>query len=310
MTTALITHADCLDHHVPEGHPERSARLAAVLRALGGKELLRCDAPLATDAQLRSVHPQAHLNALEAMIPDVGGVPIDGDTWLSPGSMRAARRGAGGAILGVDMVMSGAAQNAFVATRPPGHHAEAAQAMGFCLLGTVAVAAKHALDHHGLDRVLIVDLDVHHGNGTQAITQGDARIVYMSTHQMPLFPGTGYPSETGVDGNVVNVALASGAGSNAFRAAMSDIILPAADDVAPQLVLVSAGFDAHRGDPLAGLMLDIADFAWITEALCDLADAHCGGRLVSCLEGGYDLDALAACAAAHVDTLIARGGAG
>ncbi len=310
MTTALITHAACLDHRVPEGHPECAARLVAVLGALEDKALLRFDAPLATDAQLRAVHPQAHIDALEAMMPDAGGVPIDGDTWISPGSMRAARRGAGGAISGVDRVMSGGAQNAFVATRPPGHHAEPSQAMGFCLLGNVAVAANHALDHHGLSRVVIVDFDVHHGNGTQEMTQGDARIAYMSSHQMPLFPGTGHPSETGVDGNVVNVALSSGAGSKAFRAAMTDIILPAADAFAPQLVLVSAGFDAHRDDPLAGLMLDTADFAWITEALCDLADRHCGGKLVSCLEGGYDLDALAASAAAHVDVLIARGGTG
>jgi len=308
MTTALITHPDCLAHIVPDGHPERPARLESVLHALEGKALLNEEAPLATDAQLLRVHPQTHIDALDATIPASGGVSIDGDTWLSPGSMRAARRCAGGAIHGVDMVMSGAAQNAFVATRPPGHHAERAQAMGFCLLGSIAAAAKHALDHHGLARVLIFDFDVHHGNGTQDLVQDDARIAYLSSHQMPLFPGTGDPSETGVAGNVHNVPLRSGAGSAEFRAAMTDHLLPAAHTFAPELVFVSAGFDAHRDDPLAGLLLSEADFAWITGALCDVADAHCGGRLVSCLEGGYDLHALAASAAVHVDVLIARGG--
>lgn len=309
MTTALITHQDCLDHLTPEGHPECPARLAAVLAALEGKALMRCDAPLATDAQLEAVHSRAYLAALAARIPQSGLAPVDGDTWLSPGSLRGARRGAGGAILGVDMVLGGTVRNAFVATRPPGHHAEEETAMGFCLIGNVAVAAQHALDHHGLDRVAIIDFDVHHGNGTQAMTEGNVRISYLSAHQMPLFPGTGHPSETGAAGNVVNVALAEGAGSAAFRAAMTDVILPAAEAFAPDLVLVSAGFDGHRHDPLAGLMLETGDYTWITEALCDLADTRCGGRLVSCLEGGYDLDALAASAAAHVDVLIARGAA-
>ncbi|MFD0858842.1 histone deacetylase family protein [Roseovarius aquimarinus] len=307
MTTALITHEDCLAHDMPEGHPESAARLTAVLRALDGKDLLRAEAPLASDAQICAVHPRAHLEALAAMIPEMGGTPIDGDTWLSPGSLIAARRAAGGAVQGVDMVMEGRARNAFVATRPPGHHAEASRAMGFCLLCHVAIAARHALGHHGLSRVAIVDFDVHHGNGTQALVEGEARIAYLSAHQMPLYPGTGDPSETGVDGNVVNVPLHAGAGSAAFRAAMEREILPAAHAFAPELLIVSAGFDAHRADPLAGLLLETADFAWITEALCDLADARCGGRLVSCLEGGYDLRALAESAAAHVDVLIARG---
>jgi acetoin utilization deacetylase AcuC-like enzyme len=179
--------------------------------------------------------------------------------------------------------------------------------MGFCLLGSIAAAAKHAADVHGLARIAIVDFDVHHGNGTQDLVQGDARIMYLSAHQMPLFPGTGHPSDTGSAGNIRNVALRSGAGSAEFRAAMTDHLLPAVDAFAPELLLISAGFDAHRADPLAGLMLTEADFAWITEALCDLADTHCAGRLISCLEGGYDLEALAASAAAHVDVLIARG---
>ncbi|SEK68696.1 Acetoin utilization deacetylase AcuC [Roseovarius nanhaiticus] len=304
--TALITHDDCFAHKMPEGHPECAARLDAVLNALEGKELIRCDAPLVKDGDLAPLHPQAHLDRLEAMVPERGGISIDGDTWMSPGTMRAARRGAGGAILGVQMVMAGQAQNAFVATRPPGHHAEASQAMGFCFLCGAAVAARHALDHHGLARVAIIDFDVHHGNGTQALTEDDPRIMYLSAHQMPLFPGTGDPSETGADGTVVNVALRDGSGSAAFRAAMSDVILPAAAAFRPELLIVSAGFDAHRADPLAGLMLDTADFTWISEALCDLAGEHCEGRLVSVLEGGYDLNALATCAAAHVDVLIAR----
>lgn len=306
MTTALITHADCLAHEVPEGHPECAARLSAVLGALRGKALLECAAPLATDSQLCAVHPQAHLDALEALVPASGALPIDGDTWMSPGTMRAARRGAGGAMLGVDMVLEGRAANAFVATRPPGHHAEPAQAMGFCFLGTAALAAHHAIGRHGLDRVAMVDFDVHHGNGTQALCEGDARIHYLSSHQMPLFPGTGDPSDSGAHGNVTNVALIHGAGSAAFRAAFRDVILPAVDAFAPQLIVVSAGFDGHRADPLAGLRLETEDFGWVTAALCDLAHLHCGGRLVSCLEGGYDLTALAEGAAAHVDVLIER----
>ncbi|MFX0546464.1 histone deacetylase family protein [Roseovarius sp. S1116L3] len=308
MTTALITHPDCLDHVTPDGHPERVARLEAVLRALEGKALMQIEAPLATDAQLRLVHPQTHIDALEAMIPVRGLAPIDGDTWVSPGSMRAARRGVGGAIRAVDMAIEGTARNAFVATRPPGHHAEPAKAMGFCLFGNVAAAARHAIDHHGLTRVAIVDFDVHHGNGTQALVQDDPRILYLSSHEMPLFPGTGYPSETGTDGNVVNVPLRSGDGSAAFRAAMSDTILPAARAFDPELLIISAGFDAHKDDPLASLQLGTDDFAWVTERLCDLADQHCDGRQISCLEGGYDLESLAASAAAHVDVLIARGG--
>lgn len=308
MTTALITHSDCFDHVVPDGHPERPARLKAVLRALEGKALLQEEAPLATDAQLRSVHPQAHMDALEAAIPLSGGASIDGDTWLSPGSMRAARRAAGGAIKGVDMVMTGTAQNVFVATRPPGHHAESTRAMGFCLLGSVAVAAKHALDHHGLSRVAIVDFDVHHGNGTQHMVEADPRIAYLSAHEMPMFPGTGDPSQTGVASNVVNIALPAGTNSADFRSAVEDILLPTAHGFAPELLLISAGFDAHTDDPLANIDLTEADFAWITDKLCDVADTHAAGRIVSCLEGGYDLNALALSAATHVDVLIARGG--
>ncbi len=307
MTTALLSHPDCLDHEVPRDHPERPGRMRAVLRALEGRDLLREDAPLASDAELLRVHPQAYLDALARAVPEQGFTPIDGDTWLSAGTMRAARRGVGGAIRAVDMVIEGRARNAFVATRPPGHHAERSTAMGFCYLGTVAAAAYHALDHHGLDRVAIVDFDVHHGNGTQDLVQDDPRIAFMSTHQMPLFPGTGNPSDHGASGNVLNVPLRDGDGSAAFRTAIERQILPALDAFAPELVLISAGFDAHRDDPLASLDLVEADFAWITEQICDLAETHAQGRVVSSLEGGYSLRALADSVAAHVDVLIARG---
>lgn len=307
MTTALVTHPDCLAHVMPQGHPERVARLEHVLAALEGRDLLRVNAPLAAEDDLLRVHPAAHLAALRDAAPDRGLVALDGDTFMSPGTLAAAYRAAGGAVRAVDMVLAGEVRNAFVAVRPPGHHAERETAMGFCLIGTVAVAAKHALDHHGLGRVAIVDFDVHHGNGTQDLLEDDSRVLFCSTHQMPLFPGTGHPHETGADNNVLNVPLASGAGSKEFRQAMLRQVLPAVDRFAPDLILVSAGFDAHRADPLAGLNLTEADFAWVTEELCKLAQTHCEGRLVSCLEGGYDLAALADSVAAHVDVLIARG---
>lgn len=308
MPTALITHSDCLQHINPQGHPEQVARLEHVLAALAGKSLVRVDAPLAEDAHLLRAHPKAHIDAIRAAAPASGLVLLDADTSMSPGSLAAALRAAGGAVHAVDMVMAGDVRNAFVACRPPGHHAEKTTPMGFCLFGNVAIAAKHALEHHGLGRVAIVDFDVHHGNGTQDLCQDDPRILFCSTHQMPLFPGTGQPSETGCDGNVVNVALPEGAGSTAFRQVMEGQVLPAVDAFAPEMVFISAGFDAHRADPLAGLDLVEDDFAWATRRICDLADVHAGGRVVSSLEGGYDLKALAASAAAHVDALMARAG--
>ncbi|MCZ4352485.1 histone deacetylase family protein [Roseovarius aestuarii] len=304
-TTALITHADCLNHIMPDGHPEQVARLQHVLDALADKPLMRVEAPLATEAEVLRAHPQAHLDRLRASLPRKGLAPLDPDTWMSPASLNAALRGVGGAVRAVDMVMAGEARNAFVATRPPGHHAEEQMPMGFCLLGTVAIAAKHALEHYGLDRVAIVDFDVHHGNGTQDLVQNDERILFCSTHQMPLFPGTGDPSETGIAGNVVNVALSGGAGSAAFRRALETQVLPAVDAFAPQLILISAGFDAHQDDPLAELNLTDDDFGWVTHAICALAATHASGRVVSCLEGGYDLSALACASAIHVDALMA-----
>lgn len=308
MTTALITHPDCLLHVTPDGHPEQVARLEHILAALDGKDLMRVKAPLVADDDLLRAHPKAHIDAIREAAPDSGMISLDADTHMSAGSLTAAFRAAGGNVRAVDMVLAGEVANAFVACRPPGHHAEHETPMGFCLFGNIAVAAKHALDHHGLSRVAIVDFDVHHGNGTQDLVEGDPRIFFASTHQMPLYPGTGSPDEVGGSNNVLNVPLPDGAGSAKFRSVISNQVLPAVAAFKPELILISAGFDAHRADPLAGLMLEINDFAWITEQICDLADALCQGRIISTLEGGYDLAALAESTAAHVDVLIARGG--
>ncbi|MEI4233155.1 histone deacetylase family protein [Roseovarius sp. D22-M7] len=309
MTTALITHEDCLAHVTPPGHPEQVARLERVLAALEGKDLARVSAPLAAEDDLLRVHPRSHLDAIRAAAPDSGFAPLDADTWMSPGTLASAYRAVGGALRAVDLVLSGEARNAFVAARPPGHHAERETTMGFCLFGTVAAAAKYALDHHGLGRVAVVDFDVHHGNGTQDLLEDDPRALFASTHQFPLWPGTGAAHETGPHGTILNVPLAPRSGSAEFRRAWEETVFPRVRDFRPELILVSAGFDAHRADPLAELMLETEDFAWVTERLCDLAGELCGGRLVSSMEGGYDLDALAESAAAHVDVLMARGAA-
>ena len=311
MTTALLTHADCLGHHTPSGHPERVERLAVILAALAEPEfdaLLRLDAPLANDALLTLVHDAAYVARIRASVPVAGTVALDADTHMSPGSLNAALRAAGAGVAAVDLVLAARVRNAFCAVRPPGHHAERSIPMGFCLFGAVAIAAKRALDHHGLDRVAIMDFDVHHGNGTQALLWDEPRIKFISTHQSPLWPGTGDRSECGGAGNnILNVPLPPGTDGPAFRAAMERLVLPALDDFAPDLLLISAGFDAHHADPLANLALGVADFAWATERLCDVADDHAQGRVVSTLEGGYDLDALAASVAAHVSVLMERG---
>lgn len=306
MTTALITHPDCLDHVTPPGHPEQVARMDAVSEALASMDLLRISAPMAAQDDVLRVHPQSHLDALRRAAPTEGWVSLDADTHMSAGTLAAIWRGAGGAVRAVDLVMAGDARNAFVAMRPPGHHAEKTTPMGFCFFGNIAIAAKHALDHHGLKRVAIVDFDVHHGNGTQDLVEDDLRILFCSTHQSPLYPGTGRADETGLADNVVNVPLDEGCNGAGFRVAMEGKVLPRVAAFRPEMILVSAGFDAHRADPLAGLELVEADFAWITAQLCDLADAHCDGRLVSLLEGGYDLMALGASVRAHVDVLKER----
>jgi acetoin utilization deacetylase AcuC-like enzyme len=308
MSTALFTHPACLGHDAGSWHPECPDRLRAVLRALEHPDfvpLLRESAPEATVEQLTRVHPAQYVEAILAIRPDAGElVQIDGDTAMSAGSAEAALRAAGGAVAAVDAVMEGWAHAAFAAVRPPGHHAEPSRPMGFCFFGSAAVAALHARARWDLKRVAVVDFDVHHGNGTQAMFAADPGLFYASSHQHPCYPGTGMANERGVAGNIVNAPLPPGSDSRAFRAAWSDILLPALDEFAPELLIVSAGFDAHKADPLAQLRLETADFAWITAQLCLIARAHCGRRLVSVLEGGYDLDALAASAAAHVRELM------
>lgn len=306
MTTALITHPDCLAHVTPTGHPEQVARLESVLSALEPLGLTRTSAPLAADDDILRAHPPEHLAAIRAAAPDEGWRSLDADTHMSVGTLQAAFRAAGGAVRAVDMVLGGEAQSAFVATRPPGHHAERTTAMGFCFFGNVVIAAKHALEHHGLSRVAIVDFDVHHGNGTQDLVEDDPRILFCSTHQSPLYPGTGQAHEVGVD-NVVNVPLPEGTGSKGFRDAMEAHVLPRVLAHRPELLLISAGFDAHEDDPLAGMNLGEDDFAWATARICDAADGSAQGRVVSCLEGGYDLEALGRSAYAHVSVLKERG---
>ncbi len=310
MNVALITHRDCLGHDPGPGHPERPDRLRAVLGALDRPEfggLRRSDAPEADRALLSLAHGQVYLDRLLAMHPEAGArVALDPDTMLGAGSLRAARLAVGGACAGVDAVVSGKVARAFVAVRPPGHHAEPSRAMGFCLFNSAAIAALHARARWGLRRVAIVDFDVHHGNGTEAIAWADAGFFFASSHQHPCYPGTGAASDTGAHGNVVNATLPPGSDGGAFRRAWSDTILPALARFAPDIVLVSAGFDAHRADPLAALNLDEADFGWVTTEIMRVADAVAGGRLVSVLEGGYDLDALASSAAAHTRALEGR----
>jgi acetoin utilization deacetylase AcuC-like enzyme len=307
MTTLLLTHEACLAHDPGAHHPESPARLKAVLAALGEPafaQLARREAPRATLEQIAFVHPGDFAKRLLAVVPQQGYAAIDADTVLSPGSGEAALRAAGACIAAVDAVMKGEAQNAFCAVRPPGHHAEPHHAMGFCLFNNVAIAALHARRTHKIERVAVIDFDVHHGNGTQAAFEQDGTMLYASTHQMPLYPGTGAASERGV-GNIVNAPLRPMSGSEEFRKAFTNIILPALDAFRPEFVIISAGFDAHRDDPLAQLMLVEGDYAWATERLVEVAKKHAQGRIVSSLEGGYDLDALAASAAAHVAALMA-----
>lgn len=307
MSVALISHPACLGHDSGPYHPECPARLRVVMQALEHPDfvpLLREQAPEATVEQLCRVHPRAYVDAILAIRPAVGELAqIDGDTLVSPGTHDAILRGAGGAVAGVDAVMDGWARAAFVAVRPPGHHAEPAQAMGFCFFNNAAVAARHAQVRWGLQRVAVLDFDVHHGNGTQAMFETDAGLFYGSSHQHPCYPGTGLASERGV-GNIVNAPLPPGSDGVAFRQAWERLVHPALDAFAPELVIVSAGFDAHKADPLAELRLETEDFAWVTQQLMDVAARHSGDRLVSVLEGGYDLGALAASAAVHVRALM------
>ena len=306
MTVAWFSHPASDGHITPDGHPERVARMQAVAQALAPLPLIRHEAPLAAKADLLRCHPQRYLDRLRAAEPAEGIVGLDPDTWMSPGTLQAAMRAAGGTCAAVDLVLSGGARSAFVGCRPPGHHAEHEKPMGFCLFGSVAIAAKRALDHHGLSRVAVVDFDVHHGNGTQDLLWDESRALFVSSHQMPLYPGTGAADERGAHGQILNVPLHPGSDGAAMRAAYEAQVFPRIDAFAPELILISAGFDAHADDPLAGLTWQAEDFGWLTGRLCDLAAAHCGGRVVSTLEGGYDLPALAASVAAHVGVLQER----
>lgn len=310
MTTALYTHPACLQHVNPPGHPEQVARLTAIEAALAAPVyagLDRREMPLGTEEAINRAHPKVQIEAIRNATPKEGWTRIDPDTSMSPGSWDAALRAVGGVTAAVDAVLAGEVSNAFVAARPPGHHAERANAMGFCLFSNIAIAALHALEVHGLSRVAILDFDVHHGNGTQDVLWNESRIHFASTHQMPLYPGTGSRSERGAYLQVMNVPLSEGTGGVEMRAAWDGEILPWLREWEPELVLVSAGFDAHRADPLAGLHWETADFGWITERICDLADDVCAGRVVSTLEGGYDLEALAESVALHVEVLMERG---
>ncbi len=304
MSTIIIQHDDCLRHNPGAKHPESALRIKAVLNGLKGlKNLQRLPAPLATHQQITRVHPAEFWASLEAMEPSKGLVAIDPDTFLNQGSIAAARRASGGLCFAIDQILSAKALRAFCVVRPPGHHCEAQQAMGFCLLNHVAIGALHALEKPGIKRLAIVDFDVHHGNGTQAIFEQNPNVMYVSSHQLPLYPGTGHIEETGC-GNILNLALAPGDGSKAFRKLWSKLGLPAIHSFEPDLILVSAGFDAHQRDPLAQLELQDADYHWITEEICDLATDSCGGKVASILEGGYDLKALASAGRAHVQGLV------
>jgi len=302
--TQIYWHDAALRHVTPPGHPERVARVEALKPALEAIDGLDWrEAPMPDRTEVLRCHPEAYVARIEAAIPSEGYRSLDADTHVSPGSLEAAMRAVGGCNAAVDAVLGGEAQTAFVAMRPPGHHAETATAMGFCLFGTAAIAAKRALDHHGLGRVAVLDFDVHHGNGTQDLLWNEARTLFCSSHQMPLYPGSGASHETGAHGNVLNAPLAPMTGGKEMRRAWGDLILPAVADFDPELIIVSAGFDAHRDDPLANLNWSTQDFRWVTEAICEVAANHAGGRVVSTLEGGYDLRALAESGAAHVEAL-------
>ncbi len=309
MTTLLLSHQASLDHLTPPGHPERPDRIRAVAQALGAPQfdaLVRADAPEGSLDHVSLCHDNHYIDELRHIAPASGLVYIDGDTSLSPGTWEAVMRGVGGAIAATDAVMKGEHTNAFVATRPPGHHAESNKAMGFCFFDQAAIAARYAQRTYGIGRAAVIDFDVHHGNGTQEIFWADKSVMYCSTHQMPLFPGTGATQERGEHDTVVNAPLRDGDGGAKFRAAFDNLILPQLQKFSPELIIISAGFDAHRRDPLASLELDAADFGWVTRKLLDLADQSAGGRVVSVLEGGYDLQGLQESVAAHVTELMGK----
>jgi acetoin utilization deacetylase AcuC-like enzyme len=307
MTTLYITHPAGLEHIPPLGHPERPDRLRAIERALEQETfqtLAREQAPHASFDQIALCHPMDYIAAIQEANPREGLVRLDSDTSMSPGTFEAALRSAGGAVLAVDEVMTGKVSNAFCAMRPPGHHAETAQPMGFCFFNNAAIAARHAQTSYGVERVAVIDFDVHHGNGTQEIFWSDPTVMYCSTHEMPLYPGTGAVSEQGEHGNIVNAPLRAGDGGEEFHEAFETRILPRLREFRPDLVVISAGFDAHMRDPLANLNLLEPDFGWATRKLMEIADQFANNRVVSLLEGGYDLHGLARSVAVHVAALM------
>ncbi len=308
MSTLLLRHSSSLHHDTGPHHPERPDRIRAIDKALEDSRfdgLTREDAPWGTTKTITRVHPSAYVAALEEAAPKEGALALDhGDTVMSPGTWATLMHAVGGATRAVDAVMVGQHKNAFVSTRPPGHHAEMTTPMGFCIFNTAAIAARHAQHMHGAGRVAIVDFDVHHGNGTQAIFWSDPSVMYASTHQMPLFPGSGALDERGAHDQVVNAPLRAGDGASQFREAMTTRILPRLESFAPDFLIISAGFDAHWRDPLGSVELTEDDYVWVTEKLMDVARRHTGGKLVSLLEGGYDLEGLSSSVAAHLGTLM------
>jgi acetoin utilization deacetylase AcuC-like enzyme len=306
VKTLYYSHPDFLLHETGLGHPESADRLKAITKALAEPEfadLIRATPPLGTDQQVRLIHSADHIQRINTALPAHGISHLDPDTVLSPGSKTAAYRAVGAVCDAVDQVLSNKADNAFCAVRPPGHHAEPSRVMGFCLFNNVAIAAEYARQHHKLDRVAIVDFDVHHGNGTQAAFYHQPKVLYASSHEMPHYPGTGFPSETGL-GNIINAPLAAGDSGAEFRKKYEDLIFPSIIDFKPDLLLISAGFDAHKDDPLASIRLVEDDYYWVTHRLMDIAGQTCKGRIISVLEGGYNLKALAASVAAHVKALM------
>jgi acetoin utilization deacetylase AcuC-like enzyme len=312
MTTLLLTHPSFVGHDTGAGHPERPDRMRAIDRVLAHEfyaGLTRAEAPMREDAEaaILAAHPPQHLAKIKAAREQTSGGPlyVDGDTIMSAGSWEAALRAVGAGLEAVDKVMdpNSGITNAFCQVRPPGHHAESERAMGFCFFNSIAIAAHYARTKHGAERIAVVDFDVHHGNGTQDIFWSDKDLFFGSTHQMPLYPGSGALNETGV-GNIWNAPLRAGDTGEKFKDAFSSRILPALHNFSPDLVLISAGFDAHKDDPLANIKLVEADFLWVSEELAQVADRHCKGRIVSMLEGGYDLNALARSVAVHVKTLM------
>lgn len=307
MSTLLITHPACLNHLTPGGHPERPDRLRVVDEVLADERfqlLAREQAPRAPLEVVALAHPMDYVEAIRGASPSEGFVHIDADTSMSPGSFEAALRGAGGAMRAVDEMMNQKADNAFVAIRPPGHHAETARPMGFCLFNNAAIAARYAQNRYGVERAAVVDFDVHHGNGSQDIFWADKSVMYCSTHEMPLYPGSGAVGERGEHNTIVNAPLSAGDGGDAFREAFDTVILPRLREFKPDILIISAGFDAHTRDPLANLNLVEADFAWVTKKLMEIADSSAQGRIVSLLEGGYDLQGLSRSVAAHVTALM------